>query len=220
MEPSFWIQKWEDQNTPFHQDRVEPLVMKHMGALPKGKVFVPLCGKSLDMKWFLDKGNEVLGVELSPIACREFFEENNFSYQVINKDGFEVFQGKGIEIWCGDLFRLPRFLFKGVVGVYDRASIVALPLLTRKRYYFYLLDKLPDFAKNIHVFLISLEFPQEAVEGPPFNVTASEIHEYLGEGFQIIEVERQIATRLQERNPSFANVAVEQTAFVLTPKTD
>lgn len=43
------------------------------------RVFVPLCGKSLDMIWLAQQGHEVIGVELSPVAVEDFFRENGLN---------------------------------------------------------------------------------------------------------------------------------------------
>ncbi|MBS0302789.1 MAG: thiopurine S-methyltransferase, partial [Proteobacteria bacterium] len=54
MEHDFWLQRWREGQTGFHQARVLPLLQKHwpaLGVAPGGRVFVPLAGKSLDMLW-------------------------------------------------------------------------------------------------------------------------------------------------------------------------
>ena len=71
MDADFWLQRWREGRTAFHQNRVMPLLEKHWPALglkPGRRVFVPLAGKSLDMLWLAAQGQRVLGVELSPIA--------------------------------------------------------------------------------------------------------------------------------------------------------
>ena len=52
MEPAFWLERWREARTGFHQDAPTPLLLKHwpaVGAAPGSRVFVPLAGKSLDM---------------------------------------------------------------------------------------------------------------------------------------------------------------------------
>src|SRR5512138_1105185 len=76
MKRDFWLERWERGETGFHQDEINPYLLQHWPELhvaPGGEVFVPLCGKSLDMVWLRERGYFVLGVELSPIAVQDFF---------------------------------------------------------------------------------------------------------------------------------------------------
>ena len=53
------------------------------GGVPDGtcSVFVPLCGKSLDMVWLLEQGFSVTGCEISELAVQQFFTENSIPYE-------------------------------------------------------------------------------------------------------------------------------------------
>ena len=42
-------------------------------------VFVPLCGKSLDMVWLAQQGHRVIGAELSQRAIDDFFAERGLA---------------------------------------------------------------------------------------------------------------------------------------------
>ena len=78
MDAAFWLQRWQEGQIGFHRSDVMPLLEKHWPSLqlPAGsRVLVPLCGKSLDMHWLAAQGHRVLGVELSPLAVTQFFEE-------------------------------------------------------------------------------------------------------------------------------------------------
>ncbi|MGZ8252407.1 MAG: thiopurine S-methyltransferase, partial [Methylophilaceae bacterium] len=71
MEASFWHNKWQRGEIAFHQSDANPLLVAHFEALnlPKGsRVFLPLCGKTLDIAWLLAGGYRVVGAELSEIA--------------------------------------------------------------------------------------------------------------------------------------------------------
>ena len=60
---------------------------KHCPFMSEGKerdglsVFVPLCGKTLDMVWLCQQGHTVVGCELSEIAALDFFKENSIPYE-------------------------------------------------------------------------------------------------------------------------------------------
>ena len=109
MEPDFWLERWREARTGFHQDAPTPLLLKHwpaVGAEPGSRVFVPLAGKSLDMAWFASQGYRVLGAELSPLAVAQFFESQGVEPSVDEAaDGIHHLAGP-IELVQGDVFAL------------------------------------------------------------------------------------------------------------------
>jgi thiopurine S-methyltransferase len=80
MDTPFWIDMWEKAQTGFHLTNVHPMLERHRSALGAGagdKVLVPLCGKSLDLIYLMSQGYSVTGIELSPIAIRQFLTEHD-----------------------------------------------------------------------------------------------------------------------------------------------
>lgn len=98
---------------------------------PNSEVFVPLCGKSLDLLWLCQQGHKVLGVEVSDLAVSQFFSENGLTYSKFKQDGFQHYQTESLAILQGDFFNLTANHLRDVEGVFDRASLVALPLELR-----------------------------------------------------------------------------------------
>ena len=79
MEADFWHDRWEKDLTGFHLDEVNPYLKEKWSVLnlkAAARVFVPLCGKSLDLIWLAEQGFDVIGIELSPLAVQAFFSEN------------------------------------------------------------------------------------------------------------------------------------------------
>ena len=79
MEPGFWHERWERAEIGFHKQEINVHLQQFWNCLelPAGeRVFVPLCGKSLDLLWLAGEDHPVTGVELSPIAVDAFFQEN------------------------------------------------------------------------------------------------------------------------------------------------
>ena len=190
MEPAFWLQRWREGQTGFHQARVLPLLQKHWPAVgvPRGgRVLVPLAGKSLDMVWLAAQGHRVLGVELSSLAVAQFFEEHGLqpehrespygSHQVANH----------IELLCGDVFGVDAALLGDCAGVYDRAALIALPAEMRKRYVQTVYGALPSGCRGL---LITLEYPQAEKAGPPFSVEEAEVRELFSPHWQVQLLER------------------------------
>ena len=175
MKKEFWLERWERAEIGFHQNEVNPYLLQYwpeLHAAQGGEVFVPLCGKSLDMVWLREQGHTVLGVELSAIAVRDFFSEQGKSPTHVKREKFEQCEADGIRILCGDLFDLSKADMANVHAVYDRASLVALPPEMRARYARHLVDILPAGAQ---VLLVTFDYPQEQMPGPPFAVSVAEV---------------------------------------------
>jgi thiopurine S-methyltransferase len=175
MEKEFWLERWERAETGFHQDEINPYLQQHWRGLglPRGSVvFVPLCGKSRDMVWLRQQGHAVLGVELSPIAARDFFTENGMQPQALDSGKFDCLQADGIRLLCGDFFDLSRLELSNISAVFDRASMVALPPDMRARYVRHLVSILPA---GTQILLVTFDYPQTEMSGPPFAVTPAEV---------------------------------------------
>ena len=130
MDPSFWHDRWENQDIGFHQADIHALLPAYWPRLELASdapVFVPLCGKSLDMVWLAQQGHRVIGAELSQRAIDDFFAERGLAPTTRASGSFTVKSAGPYELWCGDFFDLPREAVAGVAGVYDRAALIALP---------------------------------------------------------------------------------------------
>lgn len=184
MEPEFWHQRWRDNLIGFHQPDVNLHLEQFWQELPlddDDTVFVPLCGKSRDMLW-LAQYHPVLGVEVSPIAVEAFFEENELEAERSEEGAFEVFECENIRVLCGDFFDLKPDQLSHVRAVYDRASLIALPPEMRTQFAQHLDAVLP---REIEMLLVTLDYPQDRMDGPPFSVSAGEVLELFGSGWSI-----------------------------------
>jgi thiopurine S-methyltransferase len=175
MDAQFWHDRWLANQIGFHQSDVNNYLQQYSAQwqLEKGQVvFVPLCGKSLDMLWLLDQGYRVIGIELSAIAVESFFVENKLIPTIRHEGHFTRWILDELEIWCGDFFDLAPELLPTVHAVYDRAALIALPPEMRPRYQQHLARFLSSGTKEL---LITLDYPQSLVNGPPFAVAATEV---------------------------------------------
>lgn len=198
MEQDFWHTRWREDRLGFHQQKINSRLTKfwNQTKVEKGQtVFVPLCGKSLDMLWLAENDYKVLGVEISEIACRDFYRENNLDYEIKanpqdetndeNDARFIQFIGSDIDLWCGDFFalnaadlgdpRMPKI-------VYDRASLIALPEAMRVDYVAHLATLLP---LGSQIFLIGMDYDQNKMKGPPFSVPEEVIRELFEAKFSV-----------------------------------
>ncbi len=176
MEPGFWHERWERAEIGFHQQDINAHLQQFWQALnlrPGQRVFVPLCGKSRDLLWLAGEGHPVIGVELSPIAVEAFFVENGLQPRRRREGAFEIWEADEIRILLGDFFALEPGQVTDVAGVYDRASLIALPPALRERYTHYLGTILPS---GIQMLLVTLEYDPSVLSGPPFAVSEHEVH--------------------------------------------
>ncbi len=177
MNTDFWLTRWTRNEIGFHQRSVNEYLVKYWSMLGVGAdvpAFVPLCGKSLDMRWLREQaGHSVLGVEIARTACREFFSEWNVEPQVTRERKFETFSAQGVKILCGDFFDLQASDLAGIGAVFDRAALIALPTNMRARYATHLRAILPP---KTPMLLVAPDYAQQEMSGPPFAVGETEIH--------------------------------------------
>jgi thiopurine S-methyltransferase len=95
----------------------------------------------------------------------------------IDEEGYEEWRADGVVLRCGDFFDLKAGDLEGVAGVYDRASLIALPPDSRPAYAEHLVALLPLAAP---LLLITLEYDQGEMSGPPFSVTEEEVRLLFG----------------------------------------
>jgi thiopurine S-methyltransferase len=185
MKTDFWLERWEREEIGFHQSELNPYLQQYWPNLHlarDGVVFVPMCGKSRDIRWLREQGHQVLGVELSAIAVQGFFKENGCIPQHNIHNKFDEYAADDIRILCGDFFDLSKDDLVNVTGVYDRASLIALPPDMRARYVCHLVSILPPATQ---VLLITVDYPQSEMQGPPFSVTTSEVETLYRERAQV-----------------------------------
>ena len=189
MEPSFWHNRWQTNQTGWHESTVNPLLIAHFSSLnvPLGRrVFVPLCGKSLDLGWLLFHGYDVAGVELSELAVTQLFAELGIEPIISAVEKLRLFQGEKIDIFVGDFFDLSRKILGPVDAIYDRAALVALPEAMRVQYTAHL-KAITALAPQL---VIGYEYDQTAVAGPPFSVTRYELQHHYSDAYTLTLLDR------------------------------
>ena len=189
MEADYWHKKWDADSIGFHQARTNKRLQQwwpDVGVAPSAEVFVPLCGKSLDMLWLHQQGYRVFGIELSQKAIEDFFRENDLPFEQGTEAPFEVFTGtgkaEGIRLLAGDLFALTAEHCQNVSAVYDRASLIAMNDDLRPKYARHLATILP---KGCTSLLLVIDYDASKMQGPPFPVPDPMVTSLFAQNFDI-----------------------------------
>lgn len=204
MDPAFWHQRWAAQQIGFHQAQVNPYLAAHWPTLPvapDSQVLVPLCGKSLDLAWLAAQGHQVVGVELSEQAVAAFFDRHGLTPEVEARGVWQIWRSGALELWCGDFFALQASDVAGCTAFYDRAALIALPVEMRERYLAHLDQLLPVRCEGL---LVTLEYDQALIDGPPFSVGQAEVLA----GFAGWEVSALEQREIAQESPRFVKAGV------------
>jgi thiopurine S-methyltransferase len=179
-----WLARWRDGRIAFHEGRPNALLERHVARLDgRRRVLVPLCGKAVDLAFLAARGHDVIGIELAELAVRAFFDEHGIVPAVAPLGPFTAFTAAGaagaagtpagsITLLAGDFFAATPALLGPIDAVYDRAALIALPSELRTRYAASVRALLPPGAP---LLVITLEYDQRAMQGPPFCVLESEL---------------------------------------------
>ncbi len=184
METSFWLERWEKNQIGFHGRVPNPLLVRFFDALalpPGSRVFVPLCGKSLDIHWLLAQGQRVVGAELSEKAIVQLFEELGVAPTIEPLGELLHYHAEDIDIFVGDMFAISAEMLGDVDAIYDRAALVALPPEMRKRY----TARLMQITQHAPQLLLTFEYDQSQRAGPPFSVRAEEVASHYAEAYDV-----------------------------------
>ena len=213
-----WISRWQDGKIGWHRDQVNTKLVDFIQCLklnPGDSVFVPLCGKSVDMLYLLEQGFKVIGVELSPIAAEQFFTQSKIEYSIVKSSKFDIYTNDDISIYVGDYFDLDSSILSLVTAVYDRAALIALEIDLRQKYAQHLYSIIPT---DCRVLLLTLNYPQSQMSGPPYALSEDEVKLLFNKRF---EYQQLFCINDIENEPKFLRAGVdfvEKAAYCLHKK--
>ena len=213
-----WHNFWTQDKPGFHEGEVNAYLKKYLPLFnlqPGNTIFMPLCGKAVDILWLAQQGYPVIGVELSSVAIESFFEESSLTPQVQQIDKFTVYSAQNITLYQGDYMDVQASELSSCKLVYDRASIVAIESFNRSSYVEHMFQLIPP---AIPALLITLEYNQSQMQGPPFSVPVSEIQQLYQSRYEIelLESNEQIHERPKWREKGLESLL--ETAMRLTPR--
>lgn len=211
MEEKFWQDRWENGQIGFHENEPNAFLIRHFDALglaPRSHVFVPLCGKANDIDWLLERGYRVTGIEFNQSAIEEIFQRLSLTPEVAHASGLTRYSSGQLTIWCGDFFLLQEQDLGSVDAVYDRAALVALPDSIRSQY----AERLPDLAKGATQLLVSYDYDQKQMAGPPFSVPEQSVRRLYSNRYEI-----ELLASLAITGPLAKRCSGEEQVWLLSP---
>ena len=177
MKHEFWRARWENDQLGFHLAFVHPILKRNLasfGLAADARIFLPLCGKTLDIGWLLEQRHRVVGAELSEIAVAQLFEALGVEPSVDEWRGGRRWQHARLTVFQGDIFELTAAELGPVDMIYDRAALVALPSAMRPGY----AEQILALAGAAPQLLITFEYDPAEKDGPPFPVLPAEIEQH------------------------------------------
>ena len=182
MTATDWHDRWAKGRTGWHETEGNAGLRAHW-RFDAERVLVPLCGKTPDLVWLAERGHDVVGVELSDIAIRDFFTEQHLSSEEVRESPLTAYRCRELPItlYHGDYFEFNAPPFD---AVYDRGALVAIDPRLREKYVRHTRRLL---AEDAAILLITLEYDQTVVAGPPFALMPDELDAYFGDLERVFE---------------------------------
>lgn len=186
---TFWHQRWDDNQTGWHRDVVNDLLIKHWPSLnleQDTNVLVPLCGKSIDMHWLVQQGHSVTGIELVETAVEAFFNEAGKTPIIESLGEIKRYEEGKTTLLQGDILAIqPSMVFSD--AWYDRAALVALPSTMRPAY----VDQIRALCQPGSTgLMITFSYPPNEMQGPPFSLPDEEVLRLFEPEFEVELLER------------------------------
>jgi thiopurine S-methyltransferase len=212
-----WHSHWTKKSPGFHEGRVNVYLQQYLKLfrLQSGDtIFMPLCGKAVDILWLSELGFKVVGVELSRVAVEAFFDESGLEFTLRESGKLMLYEAPNIALYQGDFMHLEPQILSTCKLVYDRASIVAIELSNRVAYKKKMLELVPVATPML---MVTLSYNQRQMAGPPFSVPVNEITELYQPEYQVEML--QSCEQIDER-PRWKERGLEsliETALRLTP---
>jgi len=170
-----WLGRWAQGRTGWHEAAGNAGLRSYWPDTDSpGSVLLPLCGKTPDLLWLVRRGHDVVGVELSAVAVESFFDEHELQFDRDPDGPLIRYAARDLPLvlFCGDYF---EFQATGFDALYDRGALVALAAEQRPRYVDHTKRLLRPGAMRM---IVTLEYVQDIVSGPPYSVAAGELSGY------------------------------------------
>lgn len=182
MEEAFWQARWSEGRIGFHQSAVNAHLARYFEQIIPDEpvsglhVFVPLCGKSLDLDWLLAQGAQVTGIEFHEAAVAEVFARLERTPEITDVGDLKRYRAGKLTLYVGDFYALEAAELGAVDLVYDRAAMVAVDPKTRQAYG----AQIMALAAGARQLIISYDYDQSQKDGPPFSLPEAALRSVYG----------------------------------------
>lgn len=211
MKAEFWHEMWARETQGFHEAKGNAMYARYAPRMWTGsaeRIFIPLCGRTHDIGWSLAQGWSVVGAELNQPAIDGLFEDLGVAPTITDVGALKHYAVPNLDIYVGDIFDLDAKTLGPVTGVYDRAALVALPEGMRRDYARHLVQ----ISGGVQQLLITFDYDQTAMDGPPFSVPKTFVDEVYCSDYKITALEStSVPGKLKRR------VDAQEEAWRLTP---
>lgn len=201
MEHNFWIERWQSNEIGFHQNQANALLVKYIDKLElaqDSRIFIPLCGKTLDIAWLLAQGYRVVGCELVEMAVEQLFAELGVEPRITQLEKLKLYQAENLDIFVGDIFDMSAEMVGSIDAIYDRAALIALPQSMREDYSRHLMT----ISQQAPQLLITLSYDQTLLPGPPFSLSHEEVRSHYQQHYDVKNLEATfLPTGLKGQHP-------------------
>jgi thiopurine S-methyltransferase len=216
LQPEFWLERWRTGQIGFHQSAVDRHLKNYWPRLklaPGSTVFVPLCGKSLDLLWLREQGHEVIGAELSAAAIESFCVENGVAARRRTIGKLDVFEAPNLTLYQGDIFDLTSALAGNITAIYDRAALISWAKELRSAY----VEKMTSLSSaGTQTLLIAVEYPPAQMAGPPWSVMEDDVSRLYGQQHSIEPLGREAILDLEPRLRARGLTELHEVCYRLT----
>jgi thiopurine S-methyltransferase len=216
VQPEFWQERWRTAQIGFHQSAVDRHLKEYWPGLQlpaNTGVFVPLCGKSLDLLWLRDQGHWVSGIEISPVAVEAFCMEHGIPARRRSLADFDAYEAERLTLYLGDFFKLTPALLGNVSAVYDRAALISWTPELRAPYVEHVTALTQ---RGTQTLLITVEYPTAQMSGPPFPVTREDIDRLYAHHHSIEHLARHEILELEPRLKARGLTELHEVCYRLT----
>lgn len=202
MTVGMWKECWNTPNVEFHNPQLNELFVKYhqrMLTRPGMRIFVPLCGKAVEMKWLVDHGHKVVGLEAAPVPCKAFFEENGIPYNVKEMKGIhgEKYESldHNIVIYSCDFFLFTADICGEFDGIWDSGGLNSMDVEDREAYIRRIRTLMGKGCVNLTEFV---NFDKSMVD-ITWSMTKEELQKVFGEGFIVEDLNEMAAPQRLKR---------------------
>ncbi|XP_037280158.2 thiopurine S-methyltransferase [Rhipicephalus microplus] len=138
----FWSHLWKQGHTVWQQPGVHKLLINNKETLLRGRtgarVFLPLCGKAHELRWFYDMGHNVIGVEFVEECVRSYFNDGGLQIEeatcpIIKCKIFRTPDHR-LQVFICNIFDFKRECAGIMDIVWDRSGFTAMRVEDRGRY--------------------------------------------------------------------------------------